>query len=107
MLLIGRPVDPHILDHMARTEQAVDEYKRLDQNRASLQLTFALIFAMVALLVLCAAVLIGLVLANQIARPIGRLIRRPSGCAPATCPCACRRRRATTRWPACRAPSTA
>jgi two-component system, NtrC family, nitrogen regulation sensor histidine kinase NtrY len=74
MLLIGRPVDPAILDHMARTEKAVAEYNRLDQNRFGLQVTFALIFALVALLVLLAAVLIGLVLANQIARPIGRLI---------------------------------
>jgi two-component system nitrogen regulation sensor histidine kinase NtrY len=74
MLLIGRPVDQQILDHMARTEQAVAEYKRLDENRSGLQVTFALIFALVALLVLSAAVLLGLVLANQIARPIGRLI---------------------------------
>ena len=73
-LLIGRPVDPQILEHMARTEQAVAEYQRLDQNRASLQIELALIFAMVALLVLCAAALIGLVFANQIARPVGRLI---------------------------------
>ncbi len=74
MLMIGRPVDPAILDHMTRTEQAVAEYQRLDQNRSWLQVAFAWIFAIVALLVLLAAVLIGLVLANQIARPIGRLI---------------------------------
>ena len=74
MLMIGRPVDPQILDHMTRTEQAVAEYQRLDENRSWLQIAFAWIFAIVALLVLLAAVLIGLVLANQIARPIGRLI---------------------------------
>ncbi len=74
MLLISRPVDVQILDHMSHTEQAVAEYDRLDENRAGLQLTFVLIFAVVALLVLSAAVLIGLLLANQIARPIGRLI---------------------------------
>jgi two-component system nitrogen regulation sensor histidine kinase NtrY len=74
MLLIGRPVDPQILDHMNHTEVAVAEYNRLDKNRFGLQVTLALIFALVALLVLLAAVLIGLVLANQIARPIGRLI---------------------------------
>jgi two-component system, NtrC family, nitrogen regulation sensor histidine kinase NtrY len=74
MLMIGRPVDPSILDHMTRTEQAVAEYQRLDQDRSWLQLAFAWIFAIVALLVLLAAVAIGLVLANQIARPIGRLI---------------------------------
>ncbi len=74
MLLISRPVDPAILDHMARTEKAVAEYNRLDQNRSGLQVTLVLIFALVALLVLLAAALIGLVIANQIARPIGRLI---------------------------------
>jgi two-component system nitrogen regulation sensor histidine kinase NtrY len=74
MLLIERAVDPHILDHMRHTEDAVAQYQRLDQNRSGLQVTFALIFALVALLVLTAAVLIGLVLANQIVRPIGWLI---------------------------------
>jgi len=74
MLLISRPVDPAILEHQSRTEQAVAEYQRLDENRSVLQVTFVLIFALVALLVLSAAVLIGLVLANQIARPVGRLI---------------------------------
>ena len=75
MLLIERAVDPHILDHMRHTEDAVAQYQRLDQNRSGLQVTFALIFALVALLVLTAAVLIGLVLANQIVRPIGWLIQ--------------------------------
>lgn len=74
MLLISRPVDPAILNHMERTRESVIEYDRLDQNRAGLQITFVLIFAVVALLVLSAAVLIGLLLANQIVRPIGRLI---------------------------------
>ena len=74
MLLIGRPIDPEILEHMSRTEHAVAEYKQLDENRSGLQVTFVLIFALVAVLVLFAAVLIGLVLANQIARPVGRLI---------------------------------
>ena len=74
MLMIGRPVDTGILDHMRRTDQAVAEYHRLDENRSGLQLTFAFIFALIAVLVLCAAALIGLVIANQIARPIGQLI---------------------------------
>ena len=74
MLMIGRPVDSAILDHMNRTEQAVADYQRLDENRSGLQLTFALIFGLIALLVLCAAALIGLVIANQIARPVGQLI---------------------------------
>jgi two-component system nitrogen regulation sensor histidine kinase NtrY len=75
MLLIERPIDPAILDHVQRTEAAVAEYQRLEHNRNGLEVSFALVFATVALLVLTAAVLIGLVIANQIARPIGHLMR--------------------------------
>ena len=74
VLMIGRPVDPVILGYMHRTETAVAEYQRLNDNRSWLQIAFAWIFAIVALLVLLGAVLIGLVIANQIARPIGTLI---------------------------------
>jgi two-component system nitrogen regulation sensor histidine kinase NtrY len=74
LLMIGRPVDPKILGYMTRTEQAVSEYQRLDASRSWLQIAFAWIFAVVALMVLLAAGLIGLVMANQIARPIGTLI---------------------------------
>jgi two-component system nitrogen regulation sensor histidine kinase NtrY len=74
MLMVGRPIDPAILGYMQRTEQAVSEYQRLDENRSWLQIAFAWIFAIVALLVLLAAGLIGLIMANQIARPVGMLI---------------------------------
>ena len=75
MLLIERPVDQGILDHTAQTERAVAEYRELDANRSGLQITFGLIFTLVSLLVLFAAALFGLLLANQIARPIGWLIQ--------------------------------
>lgn len=74
MLVIGRSVDPEILNYVRGTEQAVAEYHRLDDSRTGLQLTFAMIFALIALLVLAAAGLIGMVIANQIVRPIGGLI---------------------------------
>jgi two-component system nitrogen regulation sensor histidine kinase NtrY len=75
MLLIERPIDPAILQHVQKTEAAVAAYQALSKNRAQLEILFALVFATVALLVLSAAVLIGLVIANQIARPIGHLMR--------------------------------
>src|ERR1700761_3465164 len=74
MLMIGRPIDPTILGYMQRTELAVTQYHRMDENRSWLQIAFAWIFAIVALLVLLAAGLIGLIMANQIARPVGMLI---------------------------------
>ena len=77
MLLIGRPVDPAGAEpHAARPSARSREYEQLDRNRSGLQITFVLIFAIAALLVLLAAVLIGLVIANQLARPIGAADRR-------------------------------
>jgi two-component system nitrogen regulation sensor histidine kinase NtrY len=74
MLLIGRPVDPEVVNNQQRAEREVAQYEQLDRNRTGLQITFVMIFAIATLLVLLAAVLIGLVIANQLARPIGRLI---------------------------------
>jgi len=75
MLMVEKPVDPAILDHVNKTQEAVAEYQRLSKNRAGLEISFALIIAVLALLVLSALVGFGLVIANQIARPIGHLIR--------------------------------
>lgn len=74
MLMVERPIDPSILAHVNRTRQALAEYNRLEHHRAAFEFFFALIFATVALLVLSGASLIGLVFANQIARPISYLI---------------------------------
>lgn len=74
MLVITRPVDPEILGHMRKTEKVVADYKRLDHNRTKIQITFVIIFALVALLVMLAAALMGLTLARQIARPLGLLM---------------------------------
>lgn len=74
LLLITRPLDEGVVEHMRATELAFHEYDQLDRNRGSLQVTFVVIFAIAVLLVLLAAVLVGLVMANQIARPISRLI---------------------------------
>ncbi len=74
LLLIGRPLDASVLLHQRSVELAVNEYVELDANRSGLQITFVMIFAIASLLILLAAILIGLVLANQLARPIGRLI---------------------------------
>ena len=74
MLLVSRPVDVAILSHMARTEEAVAEFDYLDAHQTGVQIWVVLIFGLVALMVLSVAVLIGLMMANQIARPIGALI---------------------------------
>src|SRR3546814_17114731 len=59
---------------MESTSWAVQRYEELEGNRFSLQITFALIFLVVALLLLLVAVWIGLAFANQMTGPIGSLI---------------------------------
>ena len=73
-LYVGRLIDPRVLAHIDRTENAVKLYEELEGKRSDLQITFALIFGVVALLLLLAAVWVGLSFANRLSRPIGRLI---------------------------------
>lgn len=73
-LYVGRQVDPKVLQHMDRTKGAVQLYEALEGKRSDLQITFALIFLLVALLLLLAAIWVGLTFANHLTRPIGRLI---------------------------------
>ena len=73
-LFVGRFVDARVLDYMDRTREAIDEYHALEGRRSGIQLTFAMIFGVVALLLLLAAVRVGLGFADRLAMPISRLI---------------------------------
>ncbi|MBS1096972.1 PAS domain-containing sensor histidine kinase [Gluconobacter sphaericus] len=74
MLVITRPVDPDVVEHMRRTDTLVADYQRLITNRGKTQVLFAVIFALMGLLVLAVGMLTGLALANRIANPLGLLI---------------------------------
>lgn len=73
-LVIGRFLDPSVLAQIQRTEMAVAQYRRLEQSREGILITFVMIFVIVALLLLLAAVWMGLTLATHISRPISGLI---------------------------------
>jgi two-component system, NtrC family, nitrogen regulation sensor histidine kinase NtrY len=73
-LFVGRFVEPRVLEYMDRTREAIDEYRALEVSRSGIQFTFAMIFGLVALLLLLAAVRVGLGFANRLAMPISRLI---------------------------------
>lgn len=73
-LFVGRFVDPALLAHVERTQEAVSQYQILEGKRFDFQLTFALVFALVALLLLLAAIWLGLLLADRLARPVSALI---------------------------------
>ena len=72
-LLVTRAVDPMVLEHQRGTQDAVSEYQRLNQNRSEIQLTFAALYVVVAMLILLAAVWLALWAASRIVTPIGRL----------------------------------
>jgi two-component system, NtrC family, nitrogen regulation sensor histidine kinase NtrY len=73
-LLVGRFVEQRVVAHVERTRQAVAEYESLEGRRSGFQITFAMIFVLVALLLLLAAVWVGLLLATKLVKPIGGLI---------------------------------
>tara|TARA_R110000868_G_scaffold144396_7_gene363520 strand:- start:6962 stop:9253 length:2292 start_codon:yes stop_codon:yes gene_type:complete len=73
-LYVARPVDSRVLDHLAQTREAVNEYQSLEQRRITFQVTFALIYIAVALVTLLAAIWLGLWASNRIVDPIGKLV---------------------------------
>lgn len=73
-LLAIRYVDTKVLTNQRQTVAAAREYATLESNRTSVQLAFAAVYSVVGLLMLLAAVSLGLNAANRIVQPIGRLI---------------------------------
>ncbi|HLO79085.1 MAG TPA: PAS domain-containing sensor histidine kinase [Magnetospirillum sp.] len=73
-LYVGRFVDPKVIGHMEQTSAAVAEYERLEGRRMGLEKAFSLVFAVIALLLLLAAIWVGLTMARTLANPIARLI---------------------------------
>ncbi len=73
-LLVGRFVDSRIIDHIQRVERAVSQYQATQQQSRGIQISFVTMFVLVAVLLLLAAVWVGLTLATQMAEPIVELI---------------------------------
>ena len=73
-LLVGRFVDARIIDHIQRVERAVSQYQATQQESRGIQISFVAMFVLVTVLMLLAAVWIGLTLATQMAEPIVQLI---------------------------------
>ena len=73
-LYIGRFVDPKVLNYHHETLSAVNEYNQLKGTQSEIEIRFALIFALVALLLLLVAIWVGLTFATQLSRPIRRLV---------------------------------
>ncbi len=73
-LYVARPVDPRVVEQLQATQESVAEYASLQARRLGVQVAFALMYTVVALIVLLSAVWIGLNFANRLVSPIRRLI---------------------------------
>jgi two-component system nitrogen regulation sensor histidine kinase NtrY len=73
-LYVARLLDPRVVAQLRQTQASVREYAELESRRLGIQVAFALMFTVIALTVLMAAVLIGLNFANWLVAPIRRLM---------------------------------
>ncbi|MEE2662167.1 MAG: PAS domain-containing sensor histidine kinase [Pseudomonadota bacterium] len=72
-LYVGRYVEPKVLEHIEKTQRAATEYREIEGRRSDIEITFAMIFILVGLLLLFAAIWVGLVFATRLSRPITEL----------------------------------
>src|SRR5579859_407748 len=73
-LYVARRLDPQVVDQLKQTEASVAEYAEIEARRLGVQVNFALIFAVIALTILMASILLGLNFANWLVTPIRRLM---------------------------------
>lgn len=74
-LLVGRFIDPNVSGAVDRTQTAVTEYQSLDIRQLDLKVSFAILFGMVALLLVLGSVWVGINFANAIIMPLGAVIQ--------------------------------
>ena len=73
-LLVVRAADPKVISYFHRTKDAVSEYHGLEHRLGRVQLVFALLYGVVALVILLAAIWLGLWAATRLVKPISSLI---------------------------------
>ncbi|QPF81774.1 PAS domain-containing sensor histidine kinase [Bradyrhizobium genosp. L] len=73
-LYVARLLDPRVISQLKQTQASVAEYAQTESRRLGIQVTFALMFAVIALTILMASVLIGLNFANWLVEPIRNIM---------------------------------
>jgi len=73
-LYVTRLLDARVVPQLRATRASVSEYAAIEQRRIGVQVAFALMYTVIALIVLLSAVWIGLNFANRLVAPIRRLI---------------------------------
>jgi len=73
-LFVARPVDQEVLEFMRLTDENITEYRDYESNRLVFQITFTIMYVGLALVLLLAALWIGIALANRFVDPIRNLM---------------------------------
>src|SRR5579863_8511044 len=73
-LYAAQMLDPRVVAQLAATQESISEYANLEARKLGIQIAFALMFAVIALIVLLSSAWIGLDFANRLVAPIRRLI---------------------------------
>ena len=73
-LYVSRVLSAKVMGHLQQTEQSVDEYNLLRRARGGLKLAHGLIYTMISMTALLAAIWVGLWFASRFVAPIRRLI---------------------------------
>ncbi|MGB6534735.1 MAG: PAS domain-containing sensor histidine kinase [Xanthobacteraceae bacterium] len=77
-LYVAQMLDPRVVAQLTATQESISEYATLEARRLGIQIAFALMFAVIALIVLLSSAWIGLDFANSLVAPIRRLISAAS-----------------------------
>jgi two-component system nitrogen regulation sensor histidine kinase NtrY len=73
-LYVARLLDPRVVAQLRATHEGVNAFAEIQAQRVGVQVAFALMYTVIALIVLLSAVWIGLTFANYMVAPIRRLI---------------------------------
>ena len=73
-LYTARLLDPRVVSQLHATAEGVKWFSDMQGQRPGLQIAFALVYALIALIVLLSAIWIGLNFANYLVAPVRRLI---------------------------------
>jgi two-component system nitrogen regulation sensor histidine kinase NtrY len=74
-LYVVRPIDKGILAHLIESEESLISYREAAKDQARIQTIFGLSYVETALLVLVAAIWVGVAAANSIAAPVSGLVQ--------------------------------
>ena len=73
-LFVARPVDAEVLEYMRLTDENITEYREYASSRLVFQITFTIMYVGLAVVLLLAALWIGIALANRFVDPIRNLM---------------------------------